>query len=140
MNKQQSGITLIELMIVMVIVGILAAVAIPSYRSYMLRSNRTEAKAELTSTAGALERCYTRFNVYNHAECGTADALEAGGTIGTPHGYYVITGVVEAQEYELEAEPQGGQAEDAKCMTLQLNSRNVKGKTGTDTVDNCWGR
>ena len=68
MRKKNSGMTLMELMVVMAIVGILAAIAIPSYRSYVMRANRTDAKTALLAAAGALERCFTRFNSYAAAD------------------------------------------------------------------------
>ncbi len=61
---RQRGVTLMELMIVVVIVGILSAVAIPSYRRYMVRVKRVDATRELLSLAQRLERCYTRTNDY----------------------------------------------------------------------------
>ena len=65
MIGRQRGVTLMELMVVVVIVGILAAIAYPSYRAQVRRSNRTEARVALEQTAGALEKCYTRYMVYN---------------------------------------------------------------------------
>ena len=71
MKHRQRGMSLIELMIVVVIVGILAAIAIPSYRAYVIRSNRADAKVALLSTAQNLERCYTNSTpyAYNSANC-----------------------------------------------------------------------
>ena len=65
MIRGQRGVTLMELMVVMVIIGILAAIAYPSYRAQVRRSNRTEARVALEQTAGALEKCYTRYMAYN---------------------------------------------------------------------------
>src|SRR5262245_52224506 len=107
MNRRQAGVTLIELLTVMVVVGILSAIAIPSYRGYVLRSNRSEAKVQLMSLAGALEKCYTRFNAYDNGagDCGIVATLEGDG-IASEHGYYLVTGAVERNTYALTATPQ----------------------------------
>ena len=77
MKRKQRGVTLIELMIVMAIIGIIAAIAIPSYRRYVVRANRADAKTALLQTAQLLERCYTNSTpyAYNSATCtGGGDA------------------------------------------------------------------
>ncbi len=102
--RKQRGVTLIELITVMVIVSILAAIAIPGYRQQMLRTNRTNAKTALTQTAQNLERCFTRTNTYvgcvalpfttpegnyqiSEAAAATRDDLQpAGGAPGHPDG------------------------------------------------------
>ena len=145
MRTRQSGVTLIELMVVMVIVAILAGIGYPSYRQYVVRSNRSEAKVGLIQAAQGLERCYTQFNVYNNntAVTGCAifrDSLDTGKSIVTPNGYYTITGgsAVTAASYTLTATPNGAQANDTQCGNLTLDDKNVKGKTGTLTAAECW--
>jgi len=63
MNHQR-GFTLIELMIVVVIIGILAAIAIPNYQNYVRRTICEDAKASLVSVASALERYRAQHNKY----------------------------------------------------------------------------
>lgn len=63
----QRGFTLIELMIVVVIIGIIASIAYPSYTRYVQKSVRTDAHAGLMQAASELERCYTR--TYSYANC-----------------------------------------------------------------------
>jgi len=68
-RKRSSGFTLLELLITVVLVGILAAIAIPSYSAYITRGQRTAAKAALEQAAQFLERNYT---VYGNYSTGTS--------------------------------------------------------------------
>lgn len=137
--RDMRGITLIELLIVVVVIGILTGIAVPSYRSYMIRTNRTEAKAALMAAAGALERCFTRFNAYDDPGCEAATNLGGAG-ITTENGHYLITGAITPTTFVLTAAPQGGQTRDTGCGSLTLDEANVRGRTGTKPVGECWGR
>ena len=64
MKHRQHGHTLMELLIVVAIIGILASIAIPGYRRYVIRANRADAKIAMLQTAQALERCYTNSSPY----------------------------------------------------------------------------
>src|SRR5262249_1906270 len=65
--RRETGMTLVELVTPMLVLGILTAIAIPSYTSYMRKTRRADAKVALTNSAQQFERCYTRFNAYNPA-------------------------------------------------------------------------
>lgn len=142
MKRNQRGVTLIELMIVMVVIGILAAIAIPSYRRYMVRANRTDAKTALMQTAQALERCYTNSvpYAYNSATCAAAVVLP----FAVPSGFYVIAaggGGIAAQTYTLTATPQGTQAaEDPQCAVFTLTQTGAQTVSGTLPAQDCWRR
>ena len=135
-QRANKGITLIELMIVVVIVAILVSIAVPSYTNYVTRTNRAEGRTVLLNTAQALERCYTRFNAYNDGNCGvTFPITSESGAYSMPDGDQTIG----TSTFTLQAVPQGVQAtRDTKCGTLSYNQAGVRGKTGTGTVDDCW--
>ena len=136
MNKRMKGITLLELMIVVVVVGILAATAYPSYRQYVVKARWTEAKTALTETAANLERCFTRFNVYNN---GTCPDVTLPVNFTTPKGSYTITTTtLTATTFTLQAAPAGGQTGDTLCGNFTLTSANVRGVSGSKPVQHCW--
>lgn len=90
--KKQTGFTLIELMIAVVILGILASFAFTSYQRYVLKSNRAEAKAELMNVATRLQRCYTLYGRYNPADgCDVYDSLKDDAKITSEgRGFYEV--------------------------------------------------
>jgi type IV pilus assembly protein PilE len=129
------GVTLIELMIVVVVVGILAAIAYPSYQSQVLRTKRSDGKAGLMQVAQQLERCYTRFSRYDDVNCGVALP------INSPDNRYVVdsVGAITAAAYTLSATPLAGQALDTDCGVLRLTSQGVQGSQGVNAdANSCW--
>lgn len=138
------GVTLIELMIVVVIVGILAAIAYPSYRGYVLRSHRSDAKIALERMAQTLERCYTNSTPKTYATC-PALATVIGGTATTSdNGYYSVTiPTATATAFSISATAVGGQLADSDCRTFTLNNVNTRVATTAASADNsavCWQR
>lgn len=143
----QNGVTLIELMIVVVIIGILSAIAYPNYTAYVQRGNRAEARSVLLEAAQFMERSYTMNNCYhrNDGACGTAGvnltlpaSLAQSPKSGTAK-YNIGFSVQTAQAYTLQAVPTGVMTGDA-CGNLTLDSTGIKGRTGTLSLDQCWGK
>jgi len=132
MKNKTGGFTLVELMIVIAIVGILAAVGYPSYTSYVTKANRADAISGLLKLAGAMEDYYVNNDTYVGA---TVAALYGGTT--TQEGLYTLSmsPAPTAFAYTLVATPV---KTDAECATLTLNQLGVKGSTGTASTSECW--
>jgi type IV pilus assembly protein PilE len=144
-TKKQSGITLIELMIVVVIVSILAVIAYPAYTEQVRKSRRGDAAGALMGLAAAMERHYTETGGYTGAaagggDTGAPDIYPTTSPIdGSSQPYYnlVITAAT-GQTYTITADPiTGSDQEDDRCDTLSLNNQGAKGASG-DTVEQCW--
>lgn len=130
------GVTLVELMIVVVVLGILAAIAYPSYRAQVMRSHRSDAKVGLERIAQTLERCYTNSMPKTYAGC-------VASPVPTDNGYYSIVITPTATTFSLTATAVGGQLGDKDCKSLTLDNVNRRtAKTATDADNNaaCWGR
>ena len=130
--QPQAGVTLIELMITVVIVGILASIAYPSYQTYVARANRAEAEGILMENAQFLERNYTIANRYDQDSAGTATALPFTASPKTGTAKYNITAAYgTGQTFTLTATPTGSMTGDS-CGNLTLN--NIGGKAPAT----CW--
>lgn len=145
-RRSQAGITLMELLVVCVIIGILGAIALPGYRQYMIRTNRTDAKTALMSVAGGMERCFTRFSRYDDDDCEILDDYASTGDgVATEGGHYRIklAALPSATEFTLQAIPKDGQAQDTKCATLSIDQAGrqfASGSAKDDAVAQCWRR
>lgn len=139
------GFSLIEVMVVVAIVGILAAIAYPSYTSHVQKGKRAEAKARLSTAAQRLERYYTDNSTYT---------TDLGPLFGFPVNTVIYSGDNNPSDsayklsvtaaaggistgYTLKA-AQNGTFTDADCGDLTLTSTGVKGRTGSATLSRCW--
>ena len=145
--KTNLGFTLAELMIVVVIIGILTAIALPAYNDHVISARRADGQASLLDLYARMERFYAENNTYATATVNTAPATDiitdpAGGTAGTmpsPDGFYNLTITAQSlNAFTLQATPVGDQTNDLICANLSINSLGQKGESGTGTLTTCW--
>ena len=143
--RGEAGVTLIELMITLVIVGILASIAYPSYQDYLARANRAEAAAILLENAQILERNYTTANRYDNDQSdglGDAPVIIDQSPNSDGAAKYDITVVSDADSFTLSATPTatGPMADDDLCETLTLDHTGKKdvANGATGSVSDCW--
>ncbi len=136
--RRQTGFTLIELMIVVVIIAILAAVGYPAYQSQVEKSNLSEGRAALTQFASQLERCYSRFGAYNDDDC-DAHAAARNDNYYSENDTYKITVDDNANTFAATAEREKATSLN-KCGDLTLTHTGQKGVSGgaSKSADECW--
>ena len=166
-NKSRGqGFTLIELMIVVMIVGVLAAIAFPSYDQYMLRGKRAEGRALLMDAASKMEKHYgdcfrfgTAIAAARDCDANQVNLCGAATTCPSETGKYVLTldGASTFTQYVLNVTPVPPGMDDAECNILTVRSTGEKCFTpkpphgaaeicsntdaaAADAVNNCWGR
>ena len=131
LRKYVRGVTLLELMIVTIIIGIMAVIAYPNYRQYAARAKRTEAKAMLLEIAQNQERFYLQNNTYG-------DAAALGYPKVSDSGSYTVTiTAADANDFSATATYLNGDEEASKCSTFTIDGRG--NKTSTPYSD-CWSR
>lgn len=157
MKRNNGGFTLIELMIVVTIIAILAAVGYPGYQNHVLKARRTDAKSNLLELAQYMERFFTETGSYcanspPDSPCTTAPTLPF--TKSPKDGsnqFYTFAftaGMPTATAYTLQATPEGGQLKDTQCGALSIDSTGVKCALGgtrcsnnpahSEVISTCW--
>jgi type IV pilus assembly protein PilE len=148
--RKSPGVTAIELVVVLAIVGILAGLSVPAWRDHVLRANRGEARAALLSLATAEEKFYLQCNEYTSALDAAAATACSPGNLRFPaaseRGYYTMavtsadargwtataTAVSTLQQYR-----------DTRCRTFQFTSTGAKTARNAGNSANdfeCWNR
>ncbi|WP_046167172.1 type IV pilin protein [Chromobacterium vaccinii] len=144
MKKTPEGFSLLELVITLAVLALLVSIALPSYRNFMMQSNRTAAKTALQDLASRQE---SYFSTNNNYASQLATLGYASGTVYVPGNgnnlYALSIANTTASTFALNAAPQGSQAQDS-CQTYQLDnlgnqSNIVNGSNGTTlSVSGCW--
>ncbi len=137
----QAAFTLIEVMIVVAIVGILAAVAYPSYQEFVRRAARAEARAAVLNMAQLQERNFSDRGAYATVDGSSAAPWAASsyfsGTNYASRKYGVAVATANSNTtYTITATPENGYS-DPKCGNLTLASNGTRGSSSGNAVD-CW--
>lgn len=120
----QKGMSLLELMVVVLIVGVLASVAFTGYQKQVQSSRRADAIEALMDAATTLERRFTETNSYTGATLATTSR----------QGFYTLSSTITAASYTVTATATGVQAKDSNCATMSLNQSGSR----TATSSECW--
>ncbi|MFK8079686.1 MAG: type IV pilin protein [Granulosicoccus sp.] len=122
----QRGFTLIELMIVLVVIGILASIAYPSYGDYVKKARRSDGIVSILQAVQSIERC--KSVSYSYANCTLASAV-------SPEGYYNLTLESDATTYLIKATATGTQEKDTGCTELTINQQGIRAPAANT---GCW--
>lgn len=149
---RQGGFTLVELVIVMVVAAILAAIAIPMYLHQIRESRRTDARSALLDLAGREERYFATNNAYTTSSVDLGYTTSATGsvwpqTVGS--GYYQVSqpslnpAGLPNPSYSITATPLGTQAKDTTCASFTVTSTGQQTAVDSSSADQsstCWGQ
>ena len=154
MKNSNSGFTLVELMIVVIIVTILTSIAVPSYFEQIRKSRRTDAMNLLTDCAAAQARNYSTASPPTYLTLAQLTAANLCNNGVSPKGHYQITNVANPNCaanngaanwcFIITAQAvadSSSQARDTLCTTWTIDHRNVTtavNDNGDDTTAQCW--
>lgn len=133
MSRTYRGFSFVELMVVVAIIAILASIALPAYRDYVLRTRRVAAQSDMLEIAQLAERFYTANTSY------AGFALPAGWDTfprnsGDP--LYTVALVTTARTFTITATPAGPQSNEP-CGTVSINHQNIR-TSSTGDPTGCW--
>ncbi|MQA57613.1 type IV pilin protein [Pseudomonas piscis] len=133
MRRSNQGLTLIEIMIVIAIIGLVLTLSLPSITEYMRKPHRSEVTVLLTEQAQLLERHHASAGVYSNAP-----------GLSTGNDYYSLSATLTDSGFSLTAVPKadGLMAAD-KCGSFSLDQAGAIGLAGQAdgvTTKDCWGR
>ncbi|MGE4405575.1 type IV pilin protein [Pseudomonas sp.] len=137
-QRSHRGFTLIELMIVIAIIGVLAAIAYPSYQEHVRSAKRADAQTALMELAQFMERYYTGNGRYVDAAGDAPDLpYTEAPRDGANKSYDLSLAAATASSYTLQAVPKASMTDD-ECGTLTLANTGAKGQDAGAAAGKCW--
>lgn len=130
------GFTIVEVVIVMLIVAVLTAIALPSYSAYVQRASRSEARGQLLQAGLWMERWRTENGTY--AGAALPIGLQQSPMTGAAK-YNIALGGLTATTYTITATPVGAMAGD-QCGNLSVNQLSQRARSGAAPFELCWDR
>ena len=121
-SRRHTGFTLIELLIVVTIVGILSAIAIPSYSNYVVKGSRSAAETQLLQLASLQEKIYLNSNAYAFSVTAGYDGSAAGGLGAT-------SGLTTDSKYSFSMTDNAGGTLSAPSQTYTITATPVAGSS-----------
>lgn len=140
--RKHNGFTLLELMVTISIVGITAAIALPTYRESVLKTNRSDAQISMTGLATLQERFYFTHNRYTGDFADLIAGAQPGDPVISERGHYSIALAASAngREWTMEATAINKQAEDHNCAKMAVTSKGQKTSFDSSAAasTDCW--